>query len=396
MASLILRFHQWFYVQHLTGKLNLCIIQDEAKTLFGKDHANPTFKDVVSKLRESGISLVVFDQVVSELAQYIRSNSGTLVWLRNSDGRDVDTLRQAAGATWEQTQENYSLSPGQAIVRHPRARDLQKVIIPFSPVDKHISPEEPDRLMAPRLKELYKDVIPCEESNRPESAQREKERTPSDAKTDPNRARTSAQLEIDSSERRFLHCLAHNFDRPCTEVYEELGLGRSAGHALKERLRKKGFLSQLRTNLGAKGRRCVFLIPNPFLFGEFGIELPSGKGGPLHRHMQSELKKRIEQLGFVTVIEQSINGSPEACDLGLDRNGTKIAIEIVVTSRPAQEVAHIQKNLDAGFDHVVLSFLNSKVLGKTRELAASRYPKETLDKVSFCIVNKILEVLRGM
>ena len=112
--------------------------------------------------------------------------------------------------------------------------------------------------------------------------------------------------------------------------------------------------------------------------------------------MQSELKKRIEQLGFVTVIEQSINGSPEACDLGLDRNGTKIAIEIVVTSRPAQEVVHIEKNLDAGFDHVVLSFLNSKVLGKTRELAASRYPKETLDKVSFCIVNKILEVLRGM
>ncbi|MEE8586222.1 MAG: hypothetical protein V3T83_15365 [Acidobacteriota bacterium] len=51
-------------------------------------------KDLVSKVREWGVSLVCADQIPSEISQFFFSNIGTLVMFRHSDGNGLRRLQR--------------------------------------------------------------------------------------------------------------------------------------------------------------------------------------------------------------------------------------------------------------------------------------------------------------
>jgi len=319
--------------------------------------------------------LVCADQIPSEISQFFFSNIGTLIFFRHSDGYDLQRLRYSSGATAEQILENYSLKPGDALVRSMRFKDLHKVTVPFEPVEKFISREEVDRTMAPRLAELNQDVIPANAATR--------------------QSQNTSEEPLDSEERRFLECLAKDFDRPSSEVYRELGLGESKGFRIKQRLLAKRYLSEIATNLGKDGKRAVFLVPNRITFEHLGIELGPGRGGALHKHFQTQLKQEAERLGFIATIEPNTNSTSEGPDLGLEKNGNRIAVEISITSKPAQEAKNIGKNLRLGFTHVVLSFVHREAMDKARELASQRYADDVLKKASFCLVTQVPSALEG-
>ena len=296
---------------------------------------------------------------------------------RHSDGVDLQRLRYSSGATPEQALENYSLQCGQAIVRLTKSRDLHKVTVPLLQVDKFIPRTDVDRLMADRLADLNRDVVPAR-------------RNPPPATVD---QQAPERLPIDDEERAFLECLAKNFERPSTGVYKELGIGESRGHRLKKRLLGRGFISQVTTNLGKGGKRAKFLIPTAMVCEDMGIKLGSGRGGALHRHFQAGLTSLAEQHGYSAVVEESVNGSSVAADVGMERNGERIAVEICVTSKPATESANIEKSLKLGFNRVVLTFVNRQVLEKTREISTSRYAADIMERVSFCLVNQFMSAL---
>jgi len=377
----ILEYYLYFKTHGPRNQLNAIFYFDEAKSLFGNSNKNMYIvKELISIIREFGVSLIASDQIPSEISQAFFSNIGTLIWLRTSDGFDLNRLRMSSGASFQQTLENYSLKPGEAIVRSMKCKDLLRIRVPFEPVEKYIPRDEVDRLMRTRLEELNKDVIPYV---------KKEEKSEKHSKEKP-------EILLDENEIEMLRCLAKNFVRPVSDIYQELGISKSAGFRLKERLRRRGLVSQVTTNLGKDGKQAKLLIPNPIVFEQLEIPLEEdGRGLALHTHCQSKHKIQAEERGFEAIIEESLNGTPEAPDVGITKNGIKTAIEICITSKPSTEVRNIEKNFRLGFQKVILSFVNSHVLQKTQDLAKEKYSKEELEKVRFCLINQVALLMDG-
>lgn len=380
LLTILLQFSNYFKTHGPRNTLNLLLYFDEAKGILGKQNQDKfIIKDIVSKIREWGIGLVCADQIPSEISQFFFSNIGTLIMFRHSDGFDLHRLRISSGATPEQALENYSLKPGEAIVRTMRSKDLLRIKVPFEPVEKFISRAEVQRIVAPRLEEFYRDVIP--------SKAKDEQRHPNAP------VEGTSGFNLDETERAFLEALARDFDRPGYLVTKELGLGSSAGFRLKKRLLGKRLISQVTTNLGKEGKLAKFLIPNPVVFEELGIPIYSGRGKLLHKHFQSKLKSQAEQHGFEAAVEESRNGTPEAPDVALWKTEIGTAIEICITSKPATEVKNIEKNFRLGYSHVVLSFVNRQVMHRTQQLANEAYPKEQLQRVRFSLIHEVVKIL---
>ena len=199
-------------------------------------------KDVFSKVREYGLAIVFAEQISSEVSQFAFSNIGTLVMFRHSDGRDLQRVRYSSGATLEQSLANYSLKVGEAVVRSMRCKDLHRITVPFEPADKFIPRQEVEDIMRPRLRGFHADVIPA---------------TPRQSRDGVSCSDVAPALS--ETEHRFIECLIQDFERPVHEVYQELGIGSSAGYRLKKRLLDRRYISQIETNLWTSrktGRTC--------------------------------------------------------------------------------------------------------------------------------------------
>lgn len=367
----LLKFAHFLKATAARGVLNLFVAFDEAKSLFNKANENLfVIKDLISRIREWGLALATADQIPSEISQFLFSNIGTLVAFRHSDGYDLQRLRYSAGATIQQSLENYNLQPGDAIVRLTRCPDLIKITVPFTPTEKFIDPDRLDAVMSARLEELQKDVI----SYAPTSSE-------------------DKRSSFTQHERRFLEAIAQDFDRPAYQIYEQLELSSSAGYRLKERLKHDGFISQVTTNLGAGGKQATYLLPNPILFDELGIALLQGRGGLLHCHFQGKLKVAAEEKGYTAVIEESVDGTPNGADIGLTKGKTRIAVEICITSKPRQELDHIRSRLSSGYSLVIVAFVHRRVLASTLRLARTQLNKDQFLKAKFCVINEVVSLL---
>jgi hypothetical protein len=390
----ILRYAHYFKTHGPRNDLNMLFVFDETKGILGKANEKMFIvKDLVSKIREWGIGLICADQIPSEISQFFFSNIGTLIMFRHSDGFDLQRLQYSSGLTNDQRLANYSLNPGQAIIRTMRFKDLHKFTVPFTEVEKFIPREEVAILMAPRLEELNQDVIALREASAEQSAiasgqeDRRQDKKPSPPPID------QIVHKLEPEEREFLECLAKDFNRPSSEVYKELGFGESKGYRIKQRLVAKRYICQLATNLGKGGKKATLLVPNPIAYEALGISLPSaGRGKALHKHLQQDLAAQAARQGYAARIEECI-GSSEGPDIGLERKGLRIAVEVSVTSKPSTEAERIRKHLGAGYDWVILTFVNRRILEETKALATS---KPSAERVKFCLVSDFLEAVKEL
>lgn len=371
------------------GGCHAMIYIDESKNLLGKGRQDMFMvKELISVAREAGIGIVAADQLVSEISQGFFSNIGTGISFRQSDGNDIRRVGLSMGASPEQSRENFSLQAGEAIVRTLKAKDIVRIRIPVLRPKEDMARAEIRERMGRRLREFARNVIACSPANDPavqgQSHKAEKQGTPD---------QQSHEL-LSSQEREFLDAVVKCFDRPVTKIYEDLSIGQSAGHRLKERLRKRGFLTQVATTLGKGGKQAVFVIPDPEACVALGLELGAGRGGALHRHYQQLFKEYAERHGHFATIEECLNGTSEGPDVGVHlKSGERIAVEIAITSKPSQEFVHIEKNSRLGYDRIVLSFVHKSVLQKTRAMAVKQYSEETIRKVSFCLVTDVQVLL---
>jgi hypothetical protein len=362
IVTLMLQYAHCFRANGPRNELNVLLMFDEAKGLLGKARQNFTIQDLVSKVRELGIGLVVADQIPSEISQFMFSNIGTLVMFRHSDGMDLQRLMHSMGSTPQQIRENYSLQPGEAIVRSMKAKDLHRIRVPFRPAEKFISREELHAIMAPRLAELKGDVIQD----------------------------TQAPIEKpsnDGQEEAFLAALTRNFERPASEIYKELGLADSAGFRMKQRLIARKLVSQLETNLGKSGKRAVFLIPDVSVLESHGVSPHRrGRGGVLHKHFQASIASAARKKGWAAVLER------DDIDVSLEKDGLRVGVQVCVTAKPSVEAEHAAKVLET-HDRAVIAFVATSPLEKTRAIALAEYREETLRRISLCLVSQVLERL---
>ncbi len=274
-------------------------------------------------------------------------------------------------APWE---VHYSLGLGEFMCRSGEHRDLHLGKVPLvMPRNKFLPRDEVKEIMKDRLAELYEDVIPLDDTQ-PESHSEQPEEN----------------LDFDESD--LLNALSRDFCRPATKAYQEIGWDNGKGHRFKKRLERKGYITAVETNLGEGGRRALFLVPNPIVFERLGINLGDGRGKALHKHFQQRIKAQAETLAFKAYIEYCI-GDSKGPDVGVERNGLRIAIECCITSKPTTESQNIRKNFSLGFDFVILSFVNRQVLEKTKAKAVASYKKAEMAKVRLCLVSEVAQIL---
>lgn len=225
--------------------------------------------------------------------------------------------------------------------------------MPFTPEEKFVAPNTLEATMRPRVEELHRDVITTSPATD----------TTSEAKTDQS---------VDGPEERLLRVLGANCARPWSEVCDELGWFSSTAYAVRSRLEKRGLVRPRVTNLGKNRARTVVVEPSLAVLRKLGIDPGPGRGDPLHRHVQCKVKDEAEDSGFAAVIEECPRSTGEGPDVGLTRGLQRVATEVCVTSKPADEIANVAKNLRLGFDAVILLFVSRQRLDRARAVAQQR------------------------
>jgi hypothetical protein len=101
-----------------------------------------------------------------------------------------------------------------------------------------------------------------------------------------------------------------------------------------------------------------------------------------HRYLQTLIKKMAEQRGYKAVIEEPTPDGGRV-DVGLEREGKRIAVEISVTTGDTQELHNIEKCIRAGFDPVIVCSPEKKNLDTIRKLTLEKLTTEDQHKVRF-------------
>jgi hypothetical protein len=108
---------------------------------------------------------------------------------------------------------------------------------------------------------------------------------------------------------------------------------------------------------------------------------PEDKGRTRHQYLQTLIKKMAEEKGYKATVEEAI---PDGrVDVGLIRDGTKIAIEISVTNTAEYESANIEKCLKAGYNTVIMVAQDKRHLERIRTLVTEKLSEVDQGKVMF-------------
>lgn len=79
-----------------------------------------------------------------------------------------------------------------------------------------------------------------------------------------------------------------------------------------------------------------------------------GRGGAVHTELQRLARDWGEERGFRATVEEEILGGAGRVDVGLVREGLRIAVEVSITNTPVQVSEAITKALAAGYGHVAI------------------------------------------
>ncbi len=80
----------------------------------------------------------------------------------------------------------------------------------------------------------------------------------------------------------------------------------------------------------------------------------AGRGGAIHTELQRLVREWGEACGFRATVEEEILGGAGRVDVGLVREGLRIAVEVAITNTPMQVSEAITKALAAGYGHVAI------------------------------------------
>jgi hypothetical protein len=95
---------------------------------------------------------------------------------------------------------------------------------------------------------------------------------------------------LTADEDTFLSVITDHPAMPISEVYQRLGgLSWRKGNALRETLSAKGYLLEIETRQGGKGRPAKYFVPTVAAYQRVGKDPPPGRGGMVHREIQRRI-----------------------------------------------------------------------------------------------------------
>ncbi|MDQ3547398.1 MAG: type IV secretory system conjugative DNA transfer family protein, partial [Chloroflexota bacterium] len=362
-----------------------------------QNFAGDNFAVFLSEARKYGLSLVLahqtLAQIPTELQSLILGNAGIQVVFR-VNRRDAERVAKeffsysgyevkhatisrittwSLGEEWEHyTEELQNQPPRFAHVKHK----IQGGLIPIQTAD--VEPAAQTLGLSSIQFGQYLATLPIGANYVMSRSQLERSAlaTPSvmasENGTDDLRQRPEPDLSED--ELAFLELVVAEPEQTISALYKTYGASVWKGQKLRATLIAAGYLIEIETRLGKRGRLAKYLIPSSKATEFFPAPLPEGRGGPVHRHLQRFVMAEATSKGYVAQTEYELpNGG--IVDVHIDRGADQVAVEIAMTSTATRELEHIAACLAAGYGEIV-----SLVVSETTRTALERDLPHSFDE----------------
>jgi hypothetical protein len=323
----------------------------------------PSMEAILSGARKYQLGVTLAHQELQQLwsrsrevAASVLSNPYTRICFGVGD-RDARLL--AEGLVHFDASDLQRLSRGQAIVRVERADcDFNLTTLPPPAV-----PAEDER--AARVGALlalsrttYGSAMSREEYARDDSATTEsQELVPDDTMEEtagtPATAPAPSQEPLLPDEQDFLHFVGTLEELlPVREVYKRLKVSADKGTRLKAQLIEAGLMIEVEVPLHSRGRNSKLLVLTSQGLDAVHLPMRAGKGGALHQQLQRVIATYAEHQGWSATVE-AVGTNNKAVDIGLEKEGRRIAVELCITTRAPHELQNILEDLRGGYERVV-------------------------------------------
>jgi KaiC/GvpD/RAD55 family RecA-like ATPase len=332
------------------------VIVDEGNEIFDKNlermMGGLTLTSMVREAREFQLGIICSCQVPEAISDTLK-NVYTRVLLSLSEGSNLRDFAGSMGLSKEQIESNFSLAPGQAIIRLAGRYD-KPFLAQFIdyPLEKNVSSEEIMQHMKPLLEKINAEYGIGEEQETEASAE---------VKTE----KKEEKLTLD--EKKFLFAVdSHQYKMSLTEIYPIAGFKKCKGTKISQSCRNKKLIDIIEITKGKGVSKYPVLLADAYKILDIEERKFEGKGcGYEHliwqhliaEHFKSEKAK----------IEEIIN--KKSIDVTARDDGRLIAIEVAVSS--ANEKTNIEKDVDlARADLVIIGCRDKKVLEEVNKIIA--------------------------
>jgi len=353
------------------------IAVDEFHNYAGTGADTTSVTTFLSEARKYKVGLIAATQYTSQLnrnvQQAIFGNVGTLVCFRCGMA-DAQLLQRELGTFTDQALLN--LRVGQAIVRMGVASEAFNV-----DVDAAVPPAESHREHILALsRERYCRTLDEVNAILEQASSKVEEESPK-----------SPRIFLEPEALAYLERAAHHPEETVSAICTALNLSGSRGVRLRRNLVQQGYLQEIDTRLGQRGRRAKYSVPTFLAYQILEEEPPKGRGGPVHRHFAEIIAGWAEKQGYQISKEHGIDGG--WVDLHLEREGMDTAVELSVTSTVEREMKNLKKCLVAGYSRILMLFVDKALLPDFRDLLMGELDDEEQNKVGVGSFNDFRSLL---
>ncbi len=328
--------------------------------------ACPSMADILSGARKFGLHLCLANQMIGDIPDYILRhvfNASTMIFFASDSPNDQLLMEKNLSRKFK-AEEIGQLKRGETLVK--------MVSSAFNMVTEK-APEPPSVNYADEIIARSRARYTASDKGQPV-----RQNKPAQKATTPKKRIPPITVQ----EKAFLECAYNNPLFSVTSIYKKQDLSAYMGDKIKSALKEKGLIREVTTHLGQGSRVAKFLLLAPSGFNALGIEPgKEGKGGVQHRYWQSVIKSYAEGKGYRTVIEESIPEGKETVDLGLERDGIRIAVEVSITTGIDHEAGNATKCLNAGYGKVVALFLEEAKAEEFQNHIKRVFPEDDRQKV---------------
>jgi len=363
------------------------IVIEEVHRYYGaqqrSDLREPIILSLAREIRKCGVSLIFVDQIVSLLPKQMLGNVYTFIIFRLVNASCIKAISEICNLYPDQKEMLSELPKQTAMVRSGELSQPYLIrTIDFS-VPK-VSDEYIKAKMEPFFASLPWTPIPGTEEEVDELY-------------------IAGGIEIESVSSKKIELRPRKIWKDIlkiideekfisqTQLYEKTGISPYFCRRLVKEMESLGMIELVTLGFGKRGNPTSFLLLKDKASEFLGkkpedLRLP-GKGSPAHILSQNLLARKMKESGKNVMVEYSMNG--KSVDIAEFAGNSTIAYEIEM--EPNDHVAeNIRRDLEAGFDKVVVISNNAALQNEIRDKAYQGVDWIAMTKVDFKLVREFL------
>ncbi len=370
------------------GRKTLFVL-DEAHKLYNKeiakrnDMGEPMIFGNARTFSKRGIMCFYSDQVPSELPSTLTANVGTCMIMRMVSGRCISSISRARNLNPAQRDYIPVMGKRACILQSDEFPEPVLFRVPervFEPVTQ----EEVDEHMEGMLENLKYEPVP--EKIELKSEKEEARRFPGEKRKRP-RARPNKYW------KKVAETLAEAGWITLTGLYANMGnVSPWYGRKILNHMEEHGMIELCPISLGTRGNPRTYVVLRPKGADYMGLDYeevrPRGKGSIEHVVLQNLLAESLRNSGKIVEVEYTANG--KAVDIAEHGDTKSVAYEIELEPSHPHVAENAKRDLEAGFDEVVIITRNRITQNEAKNVIYKTLPWEKLSKLDFRLIREFL------